>query len=338
MTKFSDGELPSNSLGRDQYIAQLTPVSATPSSEDGYDTDFTAQSSRFALSTTTPVNGSVLATHMELDFLLAPGGNEAVSNSFQPRLRRAYVDYKGWRVGQEWTTFQALQAIPESASFYTPAESQVFVRQPMIRYTSGNFQFALENPNTNVMGVGLVDDGVLPDAIARYNFKGDNYNVALSAIARQLRYETPTIDGEAFGFGVSVAGRVNLGKDDVRFSLQGGEGLGRYVGLGVAPGAVIDASGTDIEAIPSVSGNIAYRKSMGDFSLSGGYSFIDIDNDIALTGTGVTSKSQSGFIALTKKIAPKLTWSGELLYGEREIESGLTGDMQRFTFSVRQGF
>ncbi|MEO1222499.1 MAG: hypothetical protein AAFY42_14390, partial [Pseudomonadota bacterium] len=268
LTKFSDGDLPSASIGRDFYLAQLTPVAPGNPGGGGYDTDFSIKTSRIGLTSNTPLGDGMVNSRLELDFLLSPGGNERISNSFNPRVRRAYVDYDGWRVGQEWTTFQALQAMPESASFYTPSESQVFIRQPMIRYSIGNLQLALENPNTNVAGVGLVDDGVLPDAIVRYNSTGRSHNIALSGLFRQLRYRDGPIDGKAFGWGLSLAGRVNLGADDIRFSLQSGQGMGRYVGLGIAPGAAIDVSGSKIEPIDSFSGNLAYRWVLGTTSLS----------------------------------------------------------------------
>ncbi|MEQ3747681.1 MAG: hypothetical protein ABNH53_15770 [Henriciella sp.] len=114
--------------------------------------------------------------------------------------------------------------------------------------------------------------------------------------------------------------------------------MGRYVGLGISPGAVIDASGNDIEPIPSYSANIAYRKVFGDRSLSGGFSYIGIDNDVALTGDSATSQSQSWFVALTQNLGKNFSVGAEYLQGKREIESGLEGQIDRVTFSVRKGF
>lgn len=338
VSRYSDGDLPSGSIGRDLYLPLLTPVRPDNPNSGSTDTDFSAKTSRISLATVTPVGNNVISTRIEMDFLLSPGGNERISNSYNPRLRRAYIDYDGWRIGQDWTTFQALQAMPESASFFAPAESQVFVRQPLIRYTTGNLQLALENPNTSIGGVGLTGDGALPDAILRYNFPGKGYDIAFSALARQLRYRDASINAKAFGWGMSLAGRVYVGADDIRFSLQGGEGIGRYVGLGIAPAAVLNAASTDIVPIPVLSGNIAYRWVLGNTSISGGYSFIRIDNDKKLTAPTATAGSQSVFVALTRRLAPKLSIGAEFLYGQREIESEFEGDISRFTFSVRQGF
>ena len=102
-------------------------------------------------------------------------------------MRRAFVDYKGFRVGQEWTTFQNLSSIPESASFLALSDGIVFNRQAMIRYTSGAFQLAVENGNatvTDLAGGRIEADGnTIPDVIARYNLKSDFgnsvYNIGL---------------------------------------------------------------------------------------------------------------------------------------------------------------
>ena len=67
------------------------------------------------------------------DFLGSGQGNELVSNSYSPRLRRAFVKYGNWLAGQEWSTFQNTSAIPESASFLILSDGMVFIRQPQIR-------------------------------------------------------------------------------------------------------------------------------------------------------------------------------------------------------------
>ena len=136
----------------------------------------------------------------------------------------------------------------------------------------------------------------------------------------------------------TLAGRVDYNGGDVRFSIQGGEGLGRYVALGISSCAVVDASGQDIEAIPTISGNLAMRRVLGSFSLSAGVSGIHIDNDVALTGPEVTANSRTAHLSLLRYFVPGLTVGGEMLFGTRELENGETGDIQRVTFSIRKGF
>ena len=174
VTNFSDTPPASASAGRDFHIPFTTNVG------DGTGgatvTDFTAQATRFAVSAEREVAGKKATAHIETDFLVTGQGNERITNSFSPRLRRAYLDYNGWRVGQEWSTFQNTSAIPESASFFVLTEGQVFIRQPQIRYTNGNFQIAAENGNATIIPalgaspLGVEEDNnLIPDIVARYN-------------------------------------------------------------------------------------------------------------------------------------------------------------------------
>lgn len=342
VTDFSDGDVAPTSIVRDFYIPGATPVGG--SGDGSVDNDFTAEASRFYFTSATPTDHGEVTTRIEMDFLGSVGGNERVSNSYNPRLRHAWLQYGNWRMGQDWSTFQNTSAIPESASFLIASDGMVFVRQAQVRYTSGNWQFALENPDTTVTpfgGGGRIDggDGAIPDVVVRYNARGDFGNLSISGLARNLTYEAGAIDGEAFGWGVSVAGRLNLTEtSDLRVSLTAGEGLGRYIGLNAANGAVVDANG-DLEAIGSIGGLIAYQHGLGDGRrVNFGYSHLDIDNDVALTGLGATSSVQSGFANYMVTLAPGITVGGEVLFGERELENGQSGSISRFTFSTKYAF
>lgn len=333
-TTLSDGGIASNSIARDFYIPSATPVGGAETSF----TDITAQASRFAITAQKPAGDKSITGYLELDFLGSAQGNELVSNSYSPRLRRAYIDYGNWRVGQEWSTFQNTSAIPESASFLILSDGMVFVRQSQIRYTNGNWQFAIENPNTTSLNIGSRDENLLPDVVARYNMKGDFGNISVAGIARQLRADLGTTEEETFGYGLSVAGRLKVGeKDDIRFNLTGGEGIGRYIGLAASRATAQDPSG-DLEAIPSYGGLIAWRHPFGETArLNLGYSGLFVDNP-AYLGGGVTKSVQSAYGAVLWEIAPKVTTGVELMHGIRELESGAEGDITRFTFSTKYAF
>jgi hypothetical protein len=343
VTHFSDGAVGSNSIARDFYIPSVTPIGGDGSTA----TDLTAQATRLSFSAERDVDGNRATAHVEMDFLGSLQGNERVSNSFSPRLRRAYLDYKGWRIGQEWSTFQDTSAIPESASFLVLSDGMTFIRQPQIRYTNGNFQFALEAGDatvTPVTGAGRIeaDSNFIPDVVARYNFKGEFGNISLAGIGRQLRLEMGNMDESAFGFGLSASGRLKVGaRDDIRFNAIAGEGLGRYVGLNALNGAAINPATGDLEAIPSYGGLIAWRHPFGKTArFNIGYSALFADNPDFLTQlNGATTKSvQSAYAAVLWDIAPKVSVGLEGLYGVRELENGADGSLQRFTFSTKYGF
>ncbi|MFW5661771.1 MAG: DcaP family trimeric outer membrane transporter [Oceanicaulis sp.] len=342
VTDLSDGDIAPTSIARDFYIPGATPVGGTGESEP--DTDFTAQGSRFFFATETPTDLGPVTSRIEFDFLGSPGGDERVSNSYNPRMRVAWAQLGGWRAGQDWSTFQNTAAIPESASFLIASDGMVFVRQAQIRYTAGNFQFALENGDTTVTPFGggaRIDagDGALPDLVARYNIAGEGRNIALAAIARRLSAETGGIDGEAFGWGLSVQGRQALGEStEVRFSLTGGEGVGRYLGLNAINGAVATATG-ELEPIPVIGGLIALRQEIGDGRrINLGLSALTADNDTTLTGMSATRQVRSAFGALMIPVGPGVTLGAELMVGERELESGASGTITRATLSTKYAF
>ncbi|MEM7729788.1 MAG: porin [Pseudomonadota bacterium] len=343
LTDLSDGTIGSSSIARDFYIPSVTPVGGEGSTV----TDFTAQATRLSVAAQRDVGGKAATGYLEMDFLGSFQGNERVSSSFSPRLRRAYLDYMGVRIGQEWTTFQNTSAIPESASFLVLSDGMVFNRQPLVRLTRGNFQFALENPDATVTpasGAGRIeaDGNIVPDVVARYNLKGDFGNLSLAALGRQLRLETGVVDEATFGYALSASGRINVGeRDDIRFNLVGGEGAGRYVGLNAINGAAMDPQSGDLEAIGSFGGLIAWRHPFGQTArLNIGYSGLWADNPDFLTdlNPSATESVQSTFAAVLWDIAPKVTVGVEGLYGVKELENGDDGSISRLTFSTKYGF
>lgn len=343
VTRLSDGAIGSGSIARDFYIPSVTPIGG----ESTTTTDLTAQASRFSISAQRDVEGEKATAHIEMDFLGSLQGNERVSNSFSPRLRRAYLDYKGWRIGQEWSTFQNTSAIPESASFLVLSDGMAFIRQPQIRYTKGNLQLALEAGDATITpasGSGRIeaDSNIIPDVVARYNLKGDYGNVSLAAIGRQLRLESGATDESTFGFGVSASGRINIGeRDDIRFNAIAGEGMGRYVGLNALNGAALNPATGELEAIPSYGGLVAWRHPFSDTArFNIGYSALFADNPDFLTtlNPAATESVQSAYAAVLWDIAPKITMGVEGLYGVKELENGDDGSITRFTFSTKYGF
>ncbi len=341
LTYLSEGSIDSGSIARDIFIPGATPVGG----ESTTIADFTAQSSRFFLSGARDVGGKQLTGYIELDFLGSLQGNDRVTSSFAPRLRRAYVDYNNrWRLGQEWSTFQNTSAIPESASFLVLSDGQVFVRQPIIRYTRGNFQFALENGDTTItdpFGGGSIeaDANFIPDLIARYNLRGEFGNVSFSAIGRQLRLEGEGEQEQAFGYGFNVAGRLNVGeRDDIRFNLVGGEGVGRYVGLNAIDGAALDPETGELEAIPVYGAMVAYRHPFNDsVRINLGWSGLFAENPDFVPGAE-TQWIQSAYSALLWDVVPRFTVGAEVLVGRRRLENDDEGDIARFTFSTRYSF
>ena len=196
------------------------------------------------------------------------GGNEVVSNSSNPRLRHYYITYKNWMIGQNWSTFMPLHALPEALDFGGPHVGEVFIRETQIRYTYGNWQFAIENPETNGDGdvgtpasaVGLTGDEAdpdesIPDFIARYNMNEDWGLVSFGALVRKIDQGGMDEVGAAF----NIAGKIpTVGKDDFRFQVTAGE-AGRYVAAGMTPDIVENPIDDQMEVESTVAFALSYR-------------------------------------------------------------------------------
>jgi len=340
-----DGELADGGIGRDLFVPGLTPVGGAA---EGTDIDLHAKFSRLIFGTdSTLEDGRLVQTRFEGDFFGNGLGDERFNNASGFVVRHAYVNFNNrWLIGQHWSTFMDAATLPESTDLIGPTDGTVFVRQPQLRYTRGPWMVALENPETTITPLGggariSSDDSSLPDLVVRYNLKsstGGTFGVA--GILRELRLETTgggAVDTHELGWGVSLFGKLPVGQDDLRFALTGGRGLGRYMALNLANDAVVDADG-ELEAIDGVFGYLGYRHVFNP-KLRGNlfYARADIDNP-EFGGGAQTRSSQSLHANLFYSPLPKWDIGGELIYAQREIESGADGDLIRLHASVKYSF
>jgi len=340
---FGDGPVAAANVGRDFYIPGTVPVGGDGESYF----DMHAKESRINFKTTHNLDsGAKMTTFVELDFLTSAQGNERVSNSYSPRLRHAFFTYNKWLFGQTWMTFFNVGALPENLDFVGPAESTIFGRQTMVRYTSGAWQFAAENPETTITPYGgggriVADDNRMPDLVARYNLKRDWGGFTAAGIFRELRYEVGASDikDSTNGYGISLSGKFKIGeRDDFRWMASAGKGLGRYIGLNTANGAVLDGDG-DLHAISSWGTFGSYRhfwneKWRSNLTLS----YLAVDNKTEYTGMGVTKKAGSVHVNMIYSPLPKLDFGLEFMYAKRKIESGADGDLTRVQFSAKYAY
>ena len=340
----SGGQLPGNSILRDFLFPSAIPVGGAPS---GFDTDFSARQTRFLFKTETDVGTDhKLSSLIELDFNVTEGGNERVTNSFSPRIRHALINYDNWTFGQGWSTFQNVTALPDSLDFIGVTPGTVFDRQPLIRYTKGGLQIALEQPETVVTAhngaMVTPGDDQVPDIIGRYNWSGDWGSFSAAGIVRQLHVSTDDlmgVDDAAWGYGLSLSGKLKVGEqDDVRFMATAGDGLGRYIGLNIVNDAAIKMDGT-LDPIFTYSGFAAYRHVWADnlrSNIAGSY--FKADNPVRLTTNQVTDESWNAFINLIWTPVGPLNVGVELMYASRTLEDGRSGNLQRVQFSTQYNF
>jgi hypothetical protein len=354
LTRYDGGDVATGSLGRDFYLPQTIPVGGT---RESIDNDFSSKQTRLWMNTETTVAGHVLKGYVETDFQTAPGtqGSERTTNGYNLALRRAYVQYDKLTVGQDWSTFQNVGALPESTDFIGPTEGSVFARQALVRYSlplnaTTTLQVALENPETASANLGTPalienDDDQAPDVIARLNYKLTKGEISIAGIARQLSVDNGAIGDTRAGYGASIAGKFVFGdanRFDLRFMGSYGSGIGRYLGLNFAPDAVYVAATTDLSEVTAFAGFAAFKVNWTPTVRStfmASFQEADYDASLALA-------SLSGFNKSVYSIAGNLFWTPakgldlgiEYRHGERELVSGASGALDRLEFVAKYGF
>ncbi len=339
------GEIADGATGRDLYLPGQIPVGG---SDEGTDFDSHIKFSRlwFGIDNVSDAGDKVTA-RVEIDFFGGALGNEVSTNTYGTTIRHAFVGWNQWLAGQTWSNFMDPAALTEAVDFIGPLDGTVFVRQPQIRYTSGPWSFSLENPETTITpfrgGTRITtDDNNLPDVTARYTHKAAWGHLSGALMVRQLAYETTganAIDDSSFALAGTFSGRYNFdANNDLRFAINAGSGIGRYVALGVASDAVLDADG-DIDGLDGVAGFVGFHHNFSP-KLRGNlyYAAAEYDNDTALTGTGVTKGHYSVAANLFYSPLPKLDLGAELRYAEREMESGVDGSLTRLHFLAKYSF
>jgi hypothetical protein len=348
---YSDGTLAANSSGHDFYNPGTIPVGGE---SQGASFRANVKQTRIALKASAPLAKEVLAGVLEVDFQSSPGsGSHRVTNAYNPALRRAFMSYGNLLIGQEWTNFQYLPALPETADYLGPSEGTVFVRQPQLRYThalsrAASFSVAAENPavTTADAGSAIIGEnhtGRLPDLTARLNLSLGSAELSLAGLARELNARLGTEEDAALGWGLSVAGKIPLGAQrhhDLRFMVTHGSGIGRYVGLNLAPDAiVVRDGGLRLEPVVLTAGFAALRlgwtkRLRSTFTVSA--QKIDVPAALAALDSNDTVWSASANLFYSPM--PQVDFGFELRHGERELVSGATGRIDRAEFAAKYSF
>jgi len=297
------------------------------------------RNSRLWFKTRTPSEWGMVRTLIEADFW-GSSGNETNNNSHNLRLRHAYLEVGGLKIGQTWTTFLPYAT---ADTMMDPANIN-WIRQPQIRWTieSNDFTYALalENPETiltDTLGSDLApDDDQLPDFVASVSRTDDWGGASASVLLRQIRQDKATPSGgsefnksdEAFAWGVGASARIKtVGDDDIRFGFQYGDGIGRYVaGQAYGAGSIDDQGNIDLQTAWGT--YAAYRhwwspkwRSTFAFALAG------TDNNINVVPNSVNKDAMSYQMNLFWTPFENSLFGLEYGHMERELESGQTGEI-----------
>ncbi len=203
----------------------------------------TARTSRFGIITNTPTAKGPVIVRFEGDFNSPSAYNystEATTNGTNFRIRHAYGEYGGFLVGQTWANFMDLGSLVDTVDF-NPHGAFALTRSPGVKYTfkfgGPTLALALENAQSVVVNsevsqsytVGREYDR-LPDLSANLTVPFSLGHVNLRAVTHEYQGRTATnVHDSARGWGAGVSGSLNFGSESLVWSVQGGDGIGRYM-------------------------------------------------------------------------------------------------------------
>ncbi|MET0155591.1 MAG: DcaP family trimeric outer membrane transporter [Rickettsiales bacterium] len=348
------------------YGAPYASFGAIPldgSTQDKQSEEFNmhARSSRFSLTGTSPTPQGDAKLYVEADFLGA-AGNEKTSNGHGLQLRHFYGEWAGLLAGQTWTTFFDSATYPETLDANGPV-GMTISRQPQLRYTKkigkGAYSIALENPYSDFSDPSSPSVGSAlektPDLVGMGKWDVPFGTISVAGLARDLHVEnatTGTNDSE-FGWGLAVASVIKTGlgadgKDDIRLRVAGGDGIGRYMyedASGGSSGAAGNSGGANaaayngsvLDAQPTWGGYASYHhfwtKEIRS-NVMGGYVRTDNNVDMLPSLAGANATVWSGHVNTYWQPIDRFAVGAEYMHGERELENGLKGDLDRIMASV----
>nr|WP_281376003.1 DcaP family trimeric outer membrane transporter [Halomonas cerina] len=339
--------------------ADLGPVVAHENirldDEEGADghTNLHARQSRIAFQTTTPVGGSTLKTHIEGDFF-----GSSASGAPDLRLRHAYGSWNGILAGQTWSNFGTFIDFTPTIDFNGLLGQGVILRQAQLRYTTGGFSVALEDPATLGGAVAVTDPtsdfddkSEYPDLTAQYTGSAGNLQYAASAMLRQLQVADSSGDeDDEMGWGVQAAASMELTPGiTVRGGIGHGDGIGGYL-LGRSPrgdfqglpiAAFVDSNGS-VETVDSTGGNVGVSIAAGPGNVNLAYARLTSDFDDAVDDGALTADDKDRFSSFYANYiwspAERISYGIEAGLHEVETQGGDEGDAVRLQGMVMYSF
>lgn len=273
-------------------------------------------------------------------------------NNYALRLRQAYLSFRGMIMGQTWSTFTDLAAIPPTIDFEGPTAS-VAVRNVQFRYTLSfkdkwEFAIALENPGYTATLNDFVQIAKqrCPDIpmYIQYEWQKGSH-LRLSGILRGMRYNDllASKGRTAFGWGVQMSGLTALGR---KFTLyyQGvyGKGISKYINdLG---GNNLDMFMSDkggrLKPVPSAGAVVGLQYNIiENLFASVNYSYLRLfDNDDMLYSPAMYKQGQYLAANMFMTVANDWQFGVEYLWGARKNQDDLKSIANRVQIMAQYNF
>jgi hypothetical protein len=322
----------------DRFLTNSIPVGVPDTIGEATRTNISARASRLNIEFRTPTGAEQVRAFFEGDFAGEVSSTSGgVVNAF--RLRHSYAQYRGFIVGQTWSTFSDPWVELEDLDFEGVSSENV-IRQPQIRYwwTEGKHRIAVAIETPRVSLTGGTGVNLIPDVIARdfIQFAGGGH-LQVAAVARQIRGEsTPGETRSTWGLGSSVTGVVNVPiktlTDRFMFQINGGSGSARYINdlnsLGGQDGVFDPATG-DLQALEALGWYVGYEhqwkewtrfKSM-NLRSTALWSLVTVDN-VAFQPDNAYKRTNRLALNLVFSPSGRVDVGLEYIYGTRENKDG----------------
>lgn len=311
----------------------------------------TAKESRLSVRTLTPTPLGDLTTLVEGDFF-GPGGSELSTNGHGFRLRHAWGTLGNFGAGQYWSNAVNLSAVPETVDFSPQIGIAYALRQTQFRYThpwSGKnyWSVSIENPESVVVlnsannGANTVPDtDKALDLTGKVHFELLSGEHELAAMARKITTAPGTTQTNKWGYGLSLSGYLPvLRRDRFMYGINVGKDSGRHLGGLIADGVMF---ATSLSGIDTTAGFLSYKHYWTETMRSNlAYSWISADNPAGIsagTAAGLTKRYRTAHLNFIWAATPQAEFGAEFLRGEREVESGIKGAVNRFLFMGKYSF
>lgn len=303
-------------------------------------TRLTARDSRVLTDVRLPAGplGGIRA-YTEWDFLgSVPTNSQAQFNAYEPRMRHLFLEVGpgvgSWSflAGQTWSAFNDVSSY---ADIYNGLIfGAVFVREPQFRLTKWfgrkwSVAVSLENPDGDVSGATGAQANeqfdALPDVVVTTRTEQSWGRLQAGLLLRQIEETSPA--DRRFAWGMNLSGTIpikSLGRDNARFQVNYGNGIGRYIGeLGPGFDGIVRPGGKDgFALIKTFAGNVSYKHFWSDrFASSLALSEVLLDNPIDATATALKrTRTATGTLVFTP--ADSLEFGIEFTLADKQTKDG----------------
>jgi len=329
-----------NNGNPNEFIPSSFPVD---SSHGHIRSQVQASASRLSLEVRRPVPDGTLRIYYENDFF-----GDSASSTMTYRLRQLYGQAWNFLVGQTYSTFMDVDAVPDTVDAQGP-NAFVNKRLPQIRYTIPftehlDLAFGIEQPgadldlSSDLYGPNAHAYSRIPDLASNLRWEQkDLGHVQLSGIVRSLAFESDSGRQTATGWGLSLSGGVDVFQDD-HFSAQVtyGRGIEKYIldSGGLGQDAALDEHNR-LHPLDLFGAVVGYTHQWApQWKSTVAYGYLHTQTEPVL-GDDAFAGSQYGSLNVIWQPTTSFRMGLEYLYGEKRTRASGSQWGQRLDFVIR---